>query len=198
MAAYMKHRFPFYGIQAPVRKSIFREVKNSHPIDPSNWKTLASDCFDKPEREWHYMALEVVDASKKYWEETDIEFLEKLIVKNSWWDSVDWLAGTIGRFFRKYPNRILDKTRSWNQSQNMWLIRVSILFQLHEKEKTDWPLLQGYIINHKDSKEFFIQKAQGWALRQYAKVNPSGVLDFLSQNADLSNLTKREATKHLK
>ena len=198
MSAYMKNKFSYYGIQAPVRKSIFKEVKAQHPISKSEWKSLVTDCFNREEREWQYTALEFVEASRKFWVQEDLAFLEDLVTKKSWWDTVDWLAGTIGRFYNKYPDPVLERAQVWNTHDDMWLNRVSILFQLHQKEGTDWPLLQRYILTHKDSKEFFIQKAQGWALRQYAKINPRAVLKFLEENPDLSNLTKREASKHLK
>lgn len=198
MKAYMKDKFSFYGIQSPVRKTIFKEIKSNYPINPNSWQELAQSCYDRDEREWQYMALEIIDSSRRYWSENDLAFIENLVTQKSWWDTVDWLASILGKYFQKYPKLIAVNTERWNTDSNMWLNRVSIIFQLHLKEKTDWMMMQKYILKHRDSKEFFIQKAQGWALRQYAKSHPEEVLNFLRKNPELSNLTHREATKHLK
>ena len=90
-----------------------------------------------------------------------------------------------------------DISREWNRSQNMWLVRTSLIFQLKYKDAVRFDLLSDYILNHMDSREFFIQKAMGWALRQYSKFEPDEVIRFAAEHHDLPNLTRKEAMKHL-
>ena len=103
MKAYMKDKFSFYGIQSPVRKSIFKEIKGNYPINPNSWQELAQSCYDRDEREWQYMALEIIDSSRRYWSKNDLPFIENLVTQKSWWDTVDWLASILGKYFQKYP-----------------------------------------------------------------------------------------------
>ena len=121
---------------------------------------------------------------------------EEMIKQKSWWDSVDHIATWIlGPYFQKYPNQIKDVTFKWNQSENFWLQRSSIMFQKSYRSKTDTKLLTDYILHCAGSKEFFIQKAIGWALREYAKTNPDWVKKFVKTN-ELPVLSRREALKH--
>lgn len=143
-----------------------------------------------------YFALELIQKSLKKQDPDFIYFLEELICTRSWWDTVDWINKLVGLHFRKYPELIQPVTEKWMSSGNIWLQRVCLIFQLLYKDKTDTALLFDYILRLKDSKEFFIQKAAGWALRQYARTNPAAVRVFVAQHP-LAPLTKREALKHL-
>ncbi|TAE07534.1 MAG: DNA alkylation repair protein [Bacteroidetes bacterium] len=126
-----------------------------------------------------------------------LELVESLIITNSWWDSVDYLAPRIaGKLFSRFPEQIERYTSRWIESDNFWLQRSAIIFQLAYKTKTDSALLFAYVERRKDSKEFFIQKAIGWALRQYARSAPQAVRDFVN-HTDLAPLSRREALKHL-
>ncbi len=145
----------------------------------------------------HYFALETVQKTLKKQPAEFIDFLEELICTRSWWDSVDWLAKLVGLHFKLYPALIQPVTERWVSSGNMWLQRVSMIFQLTYKEKTDAELMFGYIRRLAHSKEFFIQKGAGWALRQYSKTNPEAVAHFV-ENTQLAPLTKREALRLLK
>jgi 3-methyladenine DNA glycosylase AlkD len=127
-----------------------------------------------------------------------IDFLEELITAKSWWDSVDWLAKLVGIHFKRYPALILPVTERWMASGNFWLQRVCLIFQLTYRQKTDFDLMKKYILQVAPSKEFFLQKGAGWALRQYSKTNPQGVADFIETNPQLAPLTKREGLKWLK
>jgi len=122
---------------------------------------------------------------------------EWLIINKSWWDTVDSLASNcVGTYFRFYPEKIEYYNSKWITSDNMWLNRTAIIFQLKYKKDTDFELLKNNIRHHSHQREFFIKKAIGWSLREYSKVNPSAVIKFIDEN-ELQNLSIREASKYL-
>jgi 3-methyladenine DNA glycosylase AlkD len=123
--------------------------------------------------------------------------MEYLIVTKSWWDTVDSIAGgPVGLHFKRYPEVLLTTLARWRQSENFWLRRTCILFQLDYKKETDFTLLCDIIRENLGSKEFFINKAIGWALRQYARVDAEAVRSF-AESTPLHPLSRREAMKHL-
>jgi 3-methyladenine DNA glycosylase AlkD len=126
----------------------------------------------------------------------EVFFLEELICTRSWWDTVDWVNKLVGLHFRRYPDLIKPVTERWMASGNFWLQRVCLIFQLTYKDKTDSDMMFDYVRRLADSKEFFLQKGAGWALRQYAKTNPDAVLEFVL-NTRLAPLTRREALKNV-
>ncbi len=199
MEKYMKNQFSFFGIKTPERTRLNREFFAKHGLpDYNELETIVDSLMHQPQREFHYFAISLVGKMKKDWREDTWQLLEKMILTNSWWDTVDALAArTCGEFFRVFPKQREKVTGQWNRHQNIWLVRSSILFQLHYKEKTDQELLFGYIRPHLDSQEFFIQKAIGWALRQYARTNPEAVKEFVDQH-EMAPLSRREALKHFK
>src|SRR5438067_4851771 len=126
-----------------------------------------------------------------------IELIEGCITTKSWWDTVDPLSYDVaGSYFKMFRNQINTITGSWNRSENMWLQRSSLLFQKSYKKDTDTILLSTYILTLASSTEFFIQKAIGWILREYAKTNAAWVQKFVTEHK-LAPLSKREAMKHL-
>ena len=127
---------------------------------------------------------------------TDLDRIKRLIINKSWWDSVDSLANIIGILCAKYPELVQNHILSWAESENIWLARVAVLFQLKYKEKTDREFLEFIIAKNCNSKEFFITKAIGWALREYSKTNKEWVKSFLEGHA-LQPLSVREASKYL-
>lgn len=194
---YMRHQFEYFGLGMPRWMSLTKSLHLAEGIPTGeDLETLARLCFEDDHRELHYFALETVQKSLKNQPAAFIDFLEELICTRSWWDTVDWLAKLVGIHFTRYPELIRSVTERWVASGNIWLQRVSMIFQLTYKEKTDADLLFGYIRRLAHSKEFFIQKGAGWALRQYAKIEPAAVRDFV-ENTSLAPLTKREAMKHL-
>lgn len=115
----------------------------------------------------------------------------------SWWDTIDVIAPKIlGSWFKRYPEHIKPTITRWLKSDNIWLQRSCVLFQLKYKEKTNTQLLSSVIDQLKDSKEFFLRKSIGWVLREYAKTDAEFVKDFVNSR-ELSPLSRREATKHL-
>ena len=198
MSAYMKNRFPFHGVQAKPRREVFKAfVKEVGLPQVKDMEEVVFACFARESREVQYCGVDLCDRMKKKVDKGWITQIEELITTKSWWDTVDGLAVLAGKHFLRFPDLMESVTESWNTHENMWLQRSSIIFQLTYKEDTRWDLMQKYILRHTDSKEFFIQKAQGWALRQYSKVAPQKVRDFLNENPGLSPLTRREGSKYV-
>ncbi|MFT6151359.1 MAG: 3-methyladenine DNA glycosylase AlkD [Flavobacteriales bacterium] len=118
-----------------------------------------------------------------------------MITNKSWWDTVDLITtNLVGNYFKLFPEQIIPITKIWMESDNIWLQRTCLIFQLKYKEEIDTDLLTDYILQLKDTKEFFINKAIGWILREYTRTNPEWVIDFVNKH-ELSNLSKREALK---
>ncbi len=199
MSAYMKNRFVFFGIPAPKRKEIvLNELKSLKLKDSNELHSLLLDLWDKPEREWHYTAMILAERFKKLWNKDSIVVFEEMLVNASWWDTVDTISShCIGPYFQKNPDLKKTYLHKWENSNNMWLKRVCIIHQLTYKQETDTDYLEKIIFMNQESKEFFIQKAIGWALRQYAKVNPLWVNNFVASNT-LKPLSHREALKNIK
>ncbi|MFJ7936245.1 DNA alkylation repair protein [Sporosarcina sp. NPDC096371] len=197
MAAYMKGHFPFLGIKSPLRKQLLKEhfaeyaLPNSEQLFDEVWKL-----YNLPEREYQYAAIALIEKMKKQLTIDDFPVVQQLIETKSWWDSVDSIAphfvGQLVKMDREYGDQVMLK---WSQSDNMWTNRSAIIHQLKFKQQTDTALLFKIINQHTDSKEFFIQKAIGWALREYAKTNPEVVKGFVEEHS-LKPLSKREALKH--
>jgi 3-methyladenine DNA glycosylase AlkD len=198
MAAYMRNKFQFLGIKTPERKELLKEFSLQYMWpDVSDLEKICLELWEQPEREFQYIAYSFLDKYKKKLSEDYFNLLERLIVSKSWWDTVDGLAANIaGTLLEKFPKHIPSKIETWMNSNNIWLQRTCILFQLKYKGKTNTDLLVDCIIKLAHSNEFFIQKAIGWALREYAKTNPEFVIEFCHNN-QLKSLSKREALKNL-
>jgi 3-methyladenine DNA glycosylase AlkD len=198
MAQYMRHQFSFFGIAAPARKilttNILKPLTRHLPFDAL--EPEIRQLWLAPERECQYAAIEILERYRKNIPDTALPFLQWLITEKSWWDTVDSIAShLVGFYFQQYPQQIAPTIDAWLASENLWLQRTCLIFQLRYRHQTDVALLLRNIEYLKSHKDFFIQKAIGWSLRQYARENPQTVLDFLAQHQDLSNLSKREATK---
>ncbi|MCC7244701.1 MAG: DNA alkylation repair protein [Saprospiraceae bacterium] len=195
--AYMRHQFEFFGLPAPKWVAISKEIHAGAGIPQGDdLIALVRACFDDDHREMHYFGLQTLEKTIKKQPAEAIEWLEELIQTRSWWDTVDWINKLVGIHFKRYPHLIGPVTEKWLASGNIWLQRICLIFQLTYKDKTDTDLLFDYIRRLSGSKEFFIQKAAGWALRQYAKHNPDAVADFI-KNTALAPLTRREGSKYL-
>lgn len=199
MAKYMKNHFAFYGIKTTERRLLFKEIWNANKDEIQNdVQNIATSLYTKKQRELHYCAIEIVIREcKGNYKKSDIDFIEKLLTTNSWWDSVDTISKYIlGQYLLEFPDAVEDTIEKFSNSDNLWLNRSVILFQLGFKEKTDFDLLKAICLQHENSTEFFIQKAIGWSLREYAKTNPHQVIDFVT-HSNLKPLSKKEAVKNL-
>ncbi len=198
MKSYLKDHFELYGIQSPKRKLLTKSFMKSHKkTDYQNIKSMVKDLWEYPFRDVQYVAMDLFSSYLKTMEKEDLSLLEYLITSKSWWDTADWLAAHgAGTYFMKFPDVKMEVIEKWMQSENLWLIRSGIIHQLFYKEKTDFDLMVALILDQKGSKEFFINKASGWALRQYSKTNPSMVQLFIDEySSELSNLTIKEGMK---
>lgn len=199
MSKYMKNNFLFFGIKTDERRRISKAIwaKNQKEVS-ENTREIALLLYSKKERELHYCALEILIKNlKNNYVREDIQLIEKLIITNSWWDSVDVTAKFIlGDYLLEFPSETGAVISRFSNSENMWLNRSAILFQLGYKEKTNFDLLKSICEKHKTSNEFFIQKAIGWALREYAKTNAETVKYFVF-NSNLKKLSEKEALKNL-
>jgi len=196
--AYMRHQFEFYGIKSPVRREILRPYltkTNLPPIDVL--EPLSKEMWAKPQREWQYFCMELLSKFKNHPEAQNIKLFEYLIIHRSWWDTIDFIAPhLVGAAFKGKPETQKAYTEKWLDSGNIWLQRSAILFQLKYKEALDTALLEHIIDRLLGSKEFFINKAIGWILREISKTNPEYVRSYVNRTA-LSNLSRREALKRI-
>jgi 3-methyladenine DNA glycosylase AlkD len=198
MSKYMRNQFSFFGIKTKKRRLLLKQIYKANQEEVSkNFRKIALELFEKQERDFHYCAIEIsIQQLQKKYQKQDIQLIEKLLTKNSWWDSVDTIAkNMLGEYLVEFPEEIPKVIDRFSHSENMWFNRTAILFQLAYKEKTDFNLLKLVCEKHKDSSEFFIQKAIGWALREYAKTNLEAVKNYVS-STDLKPLSKKEALKN--
>ncbi|MBE9467999.1 MAG: DNA alkylation repair protein, partial [Bacteroidetes bacterium] len=151
-----------------------------------------------PEREYQYFAQELLFLNHKQLEIEDIILFEFMIKNKSWWDTIDVISTKlVGEYFKIYPCQKIKYINSWLSSNNIWLQRSCVLFQLNYKDKLDKELLC-YIINSlTGSDEFFINKSIGWILRSYSRINPEWVIDFVNKT-ELSKLSVREGLRLIK
>lgn len=193
---YLRDQFDFYGIKTPTRRSIQKPfLVTAHLPPKENLEHLARTLWNRPQREYHYFAQELVQKYVKQFDAGTITLLEFMITNNSWWDTVDFIATKLVKgYFKKFPNQRDPYIKKWLESNNIWLQRSCLLFQLLEKEKTDIILLRHVIISLLGSKEFFINKAIGWVLRDYSRTDSEWVMEFVA-NTDLHPLSRREALK---
>lgn len=198
MEQYMKNHFPFLGIKSPERKALTKQSFQQlgigkEPIDAE----FVTDLWNEREREYQYVALDYLAKQKNQLEKDHLPLLETLLTTKSWWDTVDMLAQhPVGTIAFKWNEVIPTFIEGWSTNENMWLRRTAILFQLRYKENTDEELLYRYILANAASNEFFIQKAIGWALREYSKTNHDAVKHFIA-NHQLAKLSVREGSKYI-
>lgn len=197
MSKYMKNKFEFFGVGASVRNEIwkpyFKEAKKTKKID---WDFIEI-CFKHDKRECQYTAVYYLKYMKKFLVEDDIPKLKELVLTKSWWDTVDILDKVIGSIIYNNKN-LYPIILEWSKDDNIWLRRVAIDHQLLRKENTDEQLLEKILINNLNHKEFFVNKAIGWALRDYSKTNPQWVRNFIEVHKEnMASLSIREASKYL-
>ncbi|MBK9733527.1 MAG: DNA alkylation repair protein [Saprospiraceae bacterium] len=200
MKAYMKGQFDYFGINAPLRKEIVKDIRKKYRLqyDETIW-VLIDLLWNSDQREMQYIALDLLVPFAKKMTCKCLPILEQMIITKSWWDTVDNIAPNIvGVIFKNDHNCRNLYVAKWTESDNIWLQRSAILFQLKYRLETDQNLLMETILKQENSKSFFVRKAQGWALRQYSNFNPNFVSAFIEANPELSGLTKREAMRLIK
>lgn len=195
---YMKDIAPFIGVATPERRALVKKIAKELPVPTSDeLGVTARKLWKLDEREFQYAANDLIGI---HWKVTDKNFLENhveyLIATKSWWDTVDGLGSVaVSPLTDKYGCEKL--MESWNKSSNLWLNRAAIQHQRGRKYETDIQLLLRYCDDHSDSKEFFIVKAIGWALRDLAAISPRDVRRFLIDHPNLGRVAVREAERGL-
>ena len=197
MEKYMQDKFRFLGIRGAARTEIYKkyfpDARKTKTID---WDFVES-CWNKEEREFQYAVVYYLKTMQRFLKREDISRLKYLVVTKSWWDTVDLLAKVVGSLVIRiegYDQVMLE----WSKDSNIWLRRVAILYQLSFKEKVNETIFETILVNNLGDSEFFINKAIGWALRDYSKFNPEWVREFIKKNkANMANLSIREASKYL-
>jgi 3-methyladenine DNA glycosylase AlkD len=198
LSNYMRNQFEFIGLRSPQLKELFKlHVKTFGLPVKENLSEVITSLWELEEREMQTSGLYLLDLMKKQFTEDDLKLLEHIITTKSSWDTIDHIAKKhFGYYLEKFPQHRQQIIDRWIASGNLWLIRSCILFQLGYKERTDVAMLEDIISRTCHTNEFFINKAIGWALREYAKQNPEKVIE-ITNTYPLSNLSRREALKHI-
>ncbi|MCE3044947.1 DNA alkylation repair protein [Legionella sp. 16cNR16C] len=201
MAAYMLNQFSFIGLAAPLRRQLaqtFFRTSITQPLD--ELFKIVDELWNLPQREFQYIAIDLMQKNIKRLGLDYLPVLLNLAVQKSWWDSVDGLASVCNKILRQTEqSAYIDWLKSAIDSDNLWIRRIALLHQLGWKEKTDTHLLFSFALQNGNDDNFFIQKAIGWSLRDYAKYNPQAVYQFIDENKlRLAKLSCREASKHRK
>jgi len=196
--AYMRDQFDYFGIKSPLRREIQKPFLVRSYLPPKNeLEQIIKVLWSKPQREYQLFAQELVFKYTKLFDKGDIKLLEFMVTHKSWWDTVDYIAiKLIGLYFERFPEQLNLYIEKWLASGNIWLQRCCLLYQLKNKDKIDSNKLEYIIQKLLGSKEFFINKAIGWILREYSKTNPKWVKAFVANN-DLATLSHREALRLL-
>ncbi len=200
---YMKSEMPFFGVGVPQCRQIAGRVFNTHPLaDAQAWETAILDLWRKAaHREERYAAVELLHFRRysRWLEPTRVPLIEELVVTGAWWDYVDAIASRgVGTMLAAHPRPMKAALRAWAKDDDIWKRRTAILAQLRARRATDTKLLADAIRPSIGMSEFFLRKGIGWALREYSKTDPVWVTEFVATHVGLSELSRREALKHLR
>ncbi len=200
MQAYMKTEMPFYGVQKPGLIPVLRHVvKNFPPSTRAEYERLVLALWRLPHREEKYIAQRVAVKHRQFIVPASLSLYRRFVVEGAWWDFVDEASTHMVReLVLEFPLEVWPKVDTWIDADDMWLRRSAIICQVGAKERTDADRLFSFCEQRAFEKEFFIRKAIGWSLREYAKTDAAAVAAFAtSHREDLSSLSYREATKHI-
>ncbi len=200
---YMKSAMPFMGVRIPVMRKVAQAVFDADPpASFDDWRnTILTLWHEATYREERYAAIELaVHRPCARWLTTEsVPLLEELLVDGAWWDYVDRISPAgLGRVLAAEPEATGVTMRTWARDENIWRRRAAILCQLGKKREMDLALLYDCIGASAGHGEFFVQKAMGWALRDYSRTDPDEVRRYVAaMGPSLPRLTQREACKHL-
>ena len=196
MKAYMKNKFEFLGVKTPARRKLAKTFFKQQTDSVIDWDFI-NEAWNNPYRELQYAALDYLEIRKKLLTPSDLPRLKKLAQIKSWWDTIDFLDCLVGSIIARFPET-KEIILSWSCDEDIWLRRLAIDHQLLRKEETDTELLEKILVNNLGQTEFFINKAIGWALRDYSKTNPDWVRDFIERHrTEMAALSIREGSKYL-
>lgn len=200
MQAYMLNQFAFLGIRAGPRREMLKGLpKFTGTAD--DLLALTQALWHLPEREFRYAAIDLLAKHHKRLDVNALPHLLQLVQTDPWWDTVDGLAGVVGDVLLRAKANQPDVQQHMDAClihPHLWVRRVAMLHQLGWRGQTDQERLFHYALTLACEKDFFIRKAIGWALRDHARTQPHAVRTFLVQHNELlSNLTRKEAGKHI-
>ena len=196
MKAYMKNKFEFLGVKTPARRKLAKAFFKQQSDSVIDWNFI-NEAWNNPYRELQYIALDYLEIRKKLLTPSDLSRLKKLAQTKSWWDTIDFLDRLVGSIIARFPET-KEIILAWSCDEDIWLRRLAIDHQLLRKEETDTELLEKILVNNLGQTEFFINKAIGWALRDFSKTNPDWVRDFIERHrAEMATLSIREGSKYL-
>ena len=196
MKAYMKNKFEFLGVKTPARRKLAKAFFKQQTDSVIDWNFI-NEAWNNPYRELQYAALDYLEIRKKLLTPSDLPHLKKLAQTKSWWDTIDFLDRLVGSIIARFPET-KEIILTWSRDEDIWLRRLAIDHQLLRKEKTDTELLEKILVNNLGRTEFFINKAIGWALRDYSKTNPDWVRAFIERHqTEMAALSIREGSKYL-
>ena len=200
MQAYMKTDMPFYGVQTAGRTGIFRDlVREYRPDTADSYRELVLALWNLDHREEKYIALGVARHFNAHIVPDQIDLYHRLIVEGAWWDLVDGVATHLIRdLVVGYPAESWPVVDRWIDNDDMWLRRSALICQVGAKDHTNPDRLFAFCAARAYEEEFFIRKAIGWALREYARTDPAAVAAFINAHLEeLSGLSYREGSKHI-
>lgn len=196
MKTYMKNKFEFLGVKTPARRKLAKAFFKQQTDSVIDWNFI-NEAWNNPYRELQYTALDYLETHKKLLIPSDLPRLKKLAQTKSWWDTIDFLDRLVGSIIARFPET-QEIILAWSCDEDIWLRRLAIDHQLLRKEETDTELLEKILVNNLGQTKFFINKAIGWALRDYSKTNPNWVRDFIERHrAEMATLSIREGSKYL-
>ena len=196
MKTYMKNKFEFLGVKTPARRKLAKAFFKQQTDSVIDWNFI-NEAWNNPYRELQYTALDYLETRKKLLTPSDLPRLKKLAQTKSWWDTIDFLDRLVGSIIARFPET-QEIILAWSCDEDIWLRRLAIDHQLLRKEETDTELLEKILVNNLGQTKFFINKAIGWALRDYSKTSPNWVRDFIERHrAEMGTLSIREGSKYL-
>lgn len=199
-SAYLRNQFPFIGMQTEIRRCAQKswiDALKTLEDRKLRWLIIRA-LWNNEERDYQHVAIDLLNSwPKKYYSEEDSVELEWLLLHKSWWDSVDSIASNyLGKWALLFPGKARETFEKWRYHESFWLQRSCLIYQLKYKDKTDVAYLEDLIKQMNSNKEFFIQKAIGWSLRQLSKHQPVEVRRILATHP-IKGLALREASKYL-
>ncbi|MEU3732463.1 DNA alkylation repair protein [Streptomyces sp. NPDC033538] len=199
MRAYMKDVAPFLGLTSPVRRALSRTVLEGLPRPgESDCAAVALRCWRLPEREYHYFAVDYLRRHVTHCSSGFLPVARHLLTTVPWWDTVDLLAAHVVGGLVAADRDLTAEMDAWIADEDLWLVRTALLHQLRYRERTDTERLFDYCLRQSGHDDFFVRKAIGWCLREYAKTDPDAVRAFVSEHGRrLAPLSVREALRNI-
>ncbi|MFE9774579.1 DNA alkylation repair protein [Streptomyces sp. NPDC005931] len=199
MRAYMKDVAPFLGLTTPARRALSRTVLEGLPRPAeTDCTAIALRCWALPEREYQYFAVDYLRRHVRHCASGFLTVARHLVITVPWWDTVDPLAAHVVGALVAADHRLAADLDDWIDDDDLWLVRAALLHQLRFGERTDTERLFGYCLRRSGHPDFFVRKAIGWCLREYARTDQDAVRTFMAREGGrFAPLSVREALKHI-